>query len=320
MTTTHNIRTSVKDERLALKERARTYFETLQKKICKALEEIEGDKKFAEDRWEREGGGGGVTKVMEDGAVFEKAGVNVSTVFGVLPKAIAQKMQVQPSNFCATGVSLVIHPRSPMIPTVHANYRYFEHADGDSWFGGGSDLTPYYPYEEDIIHFHETLKKACDLHDSEYYSTFKKWCDEYFFIEHRGEARGVGGIFFDYLRGDGEMHFAFVQSVGDAFLDTYLPIVEKRKSEPWGEKEKAWQLLRRGRYVEFNLVYDRGTTFGLETKGRTESVLMSLPPRVEWKYNMHPQIGSREANLLGLLTNPRDWVSSTELLKNKRSS
>jgi coproporphyrinogen III oxidase len=163
------------------------------------------------------------------------------------------------------------------------------------------------------------LKQACDLHDSEYYPKFKKWCDEYFFIEHRGEARGVGGIFFDYLRGDGEKHFAFVQSAGDAFLEAYIPIVKKRKNEPWGERERAWQLLRRGRYVEFNLVYDRGTTFGLETKGRTESILMSLPPKVEWKYNMHPQSGSREAYLIELLTSPRDWVSSKEPLKSKRS-
>ena len=291
-----------------LAKRARTCFEQLQTKICRGLEEADGGGKFSADPWQRAEGGGGLTRVMEEGAVFEKAGVAVSTVSGVMPDAIARKMDVNPSRFFATGVSLVIHLRSPMIPTVHANYRYFEKEDGDAWFGGGSDLTPYYPYDEDIIHFHKTLKQACDPHDPTYYHRFKQWCDEYFFLTHRGEARGVGGIFFDYLRGNLEPDFAFVQSAGDAFLETYLPIVRKRKDEPYGADERAWQLIRRGRYVEFNLVYDRGTTFGLETSGRTESILMSLPPLVRWKYNPQIAQGSREARLMEILTHPRTWV------------
>lgn len=291
------------------------YFEQLQQRICDALQEFEPEQRFGEDRWERadgrhpdKSGGGGLTRVLEGGRVFEKAGVASSTVFGGLPESIALKMNVPPTTFYATGVSLIVHPLSPMVPSVHANLRYFEQAHGDCWFGGGCDLTPYYLHEEDIRHFHMTLKAACDRHNSEYYPRFKKWCDEYFFIKHREETRGVGGIFFDYLRGDAEDDFEFVKSVGDVFLDAYVPIVRRRMGEPWGERERQWQALRRGRYVEFNLVYDRGTMFGIETKGRVESILMSLPPKVEWHYNVHPAPHSPEAKLVAVLRSPREWV------------
>jgi coproporphyrinogen III oxidase len=298
-----------------LSERARSYFEQLQQRICSALEVFEPEKRFTEDRWEKadsrhsdKSGGGGLSRVLEGGKVFEKAAVLSSTVFGGLPEALALKMNVPPTNYYASGISLIIHPLSPMVPTVHANFRYFEQEHGDRWFGGGTDLTPFYPYDEDIKHFHSTLKAACDKSNAEYYSKFKKWCDEYFYIKHRDEARGVGGLFFDYLRGDVEQHFQFVKGVGDVFLDSYVPIVKKRMDEKWGEQEKAWQSLRRGRYVEFNLVYDRGTTFGLETKGRIESILVSLPPRVEWRYNVQPEPNSREAKLVDLLRTPKEWV------------
>jgi len=291
-----------------LAEKARSYFEGLQRTICSALEEIDRRGKFNEDHWDRPEGGGGITRVFEEGLVFEKAGVNTSTVFGKLPDTLAAKMQTSPTHFLATGISLVLHPRSPKIPTVHANFRYFEKADGDAWFGGGADLTPYYPFEDDVRHFHRVFKSACDLHGADLYPRFKKWCDEYFFIKHRKEARGVGGLFFDYLRGDLQQHFAFVQSVADVFLEAYTPIVNKRIHEPWGDRERDWQLYRRGRYAEFNLVYDRGTLFGLETNGRVESILMSLPPVAHWRYNVKPDPGSPEALLLDYLSTPREWT------------
>ncbi|MBI5471145.1 MAG: oxygen-dependent coproporphyrinogen oxidase [Ignavibacteriae bacterium] len=298
-----------------LAERARSYFEGLQQKICLALESFESDKKFVEDRWEKadgrnadKSGGGGMSRVLEGGKVIEKGGVLTSTVFGGLPESLALKMNIPPTTYYATGISLIIHPLSPMAPTVHANFRYFEQAHGDSWFGGGIDLTPFYVHEEDIKHFHATLKTACDKINGEYYPRFKKSCDEYFYLKHREEARGVGGLFFDYLRGEQEHYFEFVQTIGDSFLDAYLPIIDRRMNEPWGERERAWQLLRRGRYVEFNLVYDRGTTFGLETKGRIESIFVSLPPKVEWHYNAAPEPGSREARLVEILKSPREWV------------
>jgi coproporphyrinogen III oxidase len=298
-----------------LAERTRAYFEQLQQTICSALESLEPEKRFTDDRWEKadarhsdKSGGGGLSKVLEGGKVFEKAGVLTSTTYGGLPEALALKMNVPPTNYYATGISLIIHPLSPMAPTVHANFRYFEQEHGDSWFGGGTDLTPYYLYEEDVKHFHSTLKSACDKHNGDYYPRFKKWCDEYFYVKHREEARGVGGVFFDYLRGDAEHYFEFVKSVGDVFLDAYLPIVKKRMNESWGEKEKQWQAVRRGRYVEFNLVYDRGTMFGLETKGRIESILVSLPPKVEWHYNVQPEPNSREARLVEILRHPKSWV------------
>jgi coproporphyrinogen III oxidase len=276
--------------------------------LCDTLEDLDGVGTFVEDPWHRVEGGGGVTKVLSEGAVFEKAGVAVSTVSGMMPENMARKMNVAPANFLATGVSVVIHPRSPMVPTVHANFRYFETDDADAWFGGGTDLTPYYPFDADIIDFHRAVKAACDKHHPEYYPRFKKWCDDYFFLKHRGESRGVGGIFFDYLRGNLERDFTFVQSCGVAFVEAYLPIVRKRVTEPYGADERAWQLQRRGRYVEFNLLYDRGTVFGLETQGRTESILMSLPPLVQWHYNVRPAQGTREARLLELLARPRDWA------------
>lgn len=247
---------------------------------------------------------------MRGGAVFEKAGVNFSAVEGPLSEALQKAMHVGPANYFATGLSLVLHPASPMIPTVHANFRYFELSTGDAWFGGGTDLTPYYLFNQDAEHFHRTLKAACDRHSPDYYPRFKKWCDEYFVIKHREESRGIGGIFFDYLRGtpdELEQIFSFVQDCGNAFLPSYIPIVEHCRALPFGEKEKQWQLIRRGRYVEFNLVYDRGTLFGLETRGRTESILMSLPALAAWEYDFQVDLGSREAELVEVLRRPREW-------------
>jgi len=290
------------------KEDIRESFESLQDTICSTLESVDGTARFSEDTWNRDGGGGGKTRVMESGAVFEKAGVNSSTVWGELPEKMAKRMEVEVDDFFATGISLVIHPDNPMVPTIHMNLRYFEMQSGKFWFGGGIDLTPYYIYEEDGQHFHQTLKIACDKHDPDYYSRFKKWCDEYFYIKHRDETRGIGGIFFDYLTGSNESLFSFVNEVGEAFLPSYIPIVERRMNETYTDEEKNWQLIRRGRYVEFNLVYDRGTLFGLETKGRIESILMSLPPYVSWKYDHRPVSGSRESELLQVLKHPRSWI------------
>lgn len=294
------------------------FFRRLQQEIRAVLEEADGVGKFSLDPWERPGGGGGTACVLQEGQVFEKGGVNVSEVFGQLPERLVRTMNVATPGFYATGISLVLHPRSPMIPTVHMNYRYFEQQDGTSWFGGGSDLTPYYPEEEDIVHFHRILKRACDAHDPGYYPRFKRWCDEYFYLRHRQECRGVGGIFFDYMKGDPVRNFAFVRSAADAFPGSYLPIVQRRRDTPWGDRERRWQLLRRGRYVEFNLVYDRGTLFGLETGGRTESVLMSLPPEARWEYAVQPAPGSPEAALVAMLSQPREWVIDDEGNKDRR--
>ena len=288
--------------------RAKTemYFKDLQDRISRSVEELDGSR-FREDSWSREGGGGGRTRILEEGAVFEKAGVNFSSVHGNLPEQFASKIPLGTgTEFFATGVSLVFHARSPMVPAVHANFRYLEKGDAQ-WFGGGMDLTPCYPYAEDATHFHHTIKQACDRHDADFYPRFKKWCDEYFFLKHRNEMRGVGGIFFDYIQGDRDKHFDFVQDVGNVFLDAYLPVVKRRLNEPYGERERQYQLYRRGRYVEFNLLYDRGTIFGLETRGRTESILMSLPPLVRWVYNFKPQPGSREEKALEFYQ-PRDWA------------
>lgn len=300
-----------------LKDRARDFFALLQDEICAALEALDGAAQFREDLWQREGGGGR-TRVIEDGALFEKGGVNFSAVHGNFDEAFAERMPIgSGTEFFATGVSLVLHPLNPMVPTVHANFRYLERGSG-GWFGGGSDLTPYYPDREDAVHFHHTLKAVCDRFDPAYYPRFKKWCDEYFYLQHRDEARGIGGIFFDYLPGQGhseaanaiskiEEVFAFVQSAGRAFLPAYLPIVERRRGESYTEREREFQLIRRGRYVEFNLVYDRGTTFGLETRGRTESILMSLPPLVRWVYDYRPEPHSREA-LAWEFFKAQDWL------------
>ncbi|MGB2869990.1 MAG: oxygen-dependent coproporphyrinogen oxidase [Bacteroidota bacterium] len=289
-------------------EQVQSYFEQLQTTICTKLEQVDGKKKFVEDVWRHAEGGGGKTRVLAGGGVFEKAGVNTSAVSGRLSEDLARRLEVKPQNFQATGISLVLHPTSPMIPTVHANYRYFRLETGDAWFGGGADLTPAYLFEDDARHFHATLKRVCNHHDPTYYPKFKKCCDEYFLIKHRNETRGIGGIFFDYLREDVEKLFAFVKDCGDSFLEAYVPIVKRRRTEPWGESERQWQLLRRGRYVEFNLVYDRGTVFGLETQGRTESILMSLPPFARWEYGAEARIGSREEELMKVLRKPREWV------------
>lgn len=293
-------------EQLSL--RAAEYFRHLQEEICTRLELVDTKRSFHRDAWKHHETGGGITCVMEDGKVFEKAGVNYSSVESKLSEVLALRMKTTPQSIRATGISLVLHPCSPMVPTVHMNLRYLELENGDAWFGGGTDLTPCYIVEEDARHFHQTLKETCDRHDPAWYPRFKQWCDEYFFLAHRGEARGIGGIFFDYQRERLEDVFAFVRDLGSAFLPAYLPIVERRKNEPWGAGEKLWQLLRRGRYVEFNLICDRGTLFGLETKGRTESILMSLPPTVRWQYDYQPERNSREAALLEVLRTPKGWT------------
>jgi coproporphyrinogen III oxidase len=283
--------------------RAERFFQELQDTICSALERADGKAKFKSDPWQRPGGGGGLTRVMADGAVFEKGGVNTSSVHGQLKPDFAAQLPGDGLEFFATGISLVLHPLSPMVPTVHANFRCLRRGTA-LWFGGGADLTPYYPVLEDVLHFHRTWKRVCDAHDPTYYPRFKKWCDEYFYLPHRGETRGIGGIFFDQLSGN---VFEFVRDAGQSFVDAYLPIVEQRRRNAYGAEERQFQLLRRGRYVEFNLLYDRGTTFGLKTDGRTESILMSLPPLVRWEYDAHFPEGSREANLHDWLR-PRDWL------------
>ncbi len=283
------------------------YFRDLQDKICAALAELDGEKHFHEDSWDREGGGGGRTRVMIDGPFLEKGGVNFSEVFGEMSEEFATSVPGEGRNFTATGISLVLHPRNPMVPTVHANFRFLTKGE-QAWFGGGADLTPYYPYREDVIHFHKVWKRACENHAPvANYQKFKNWCDEYFFLKHRDEPRGVGGIFFDYLQGDLDALFAFVKEAGDAFLEGYLPIAERRKDEPYTDEHRAFQEFRRGRYVEFNLIYDRGTVFGLKTGGRIESILMSLPPVVRYLYDYHPEPGTREAELYEFLK-PRDWA------------
>jgi coproporphyrinogen III oxidase len=289
--------------------RASDFFQTLQDRICSALEGLDGQGKFREDSWQREGGGGGRSRVLSEGGVFEKAGVNFSEVFGRMGEEFAKQIPGEGLDFTATGISLVLHPRSPMVPTVHANFRFLSKGDRE-WFGGGADLTPYYPYREDVAHFHRIWKETCARHDPPVdYGRFKKWCDDYFFLPHRGEPRGVGGIFFDYLEGDWERLFAFVQDCGDHFLQAYLPIARRRQNEPYTDRDRAFQEFRRGRYVEFNLLYDRGTLFGLKTGGRVESILMSLPPVVRWIYDYHPEPGSREAELYDVFLKPRDWAS-----------
>lgn len=287
--------------------RAADYFRDLQDRICQALSQVDG-RPFHEDPWQREGGGGGRTRVLADGNVFEKAGVNFSEVFGEMSAEFAAQVPGEGRHFTAAGISLVLHPRSPMVPTVHANFRFLTKGEKE-WFGGGADLTPYYPYREDAIHFHKTWKTVCTRHPAPVdYARFKKWCDDYFFLHHRQEPRGVGGIFFDYLEGDFERLFAFIRDAGDRFLDAYLPIVHRRKDEPYTPDQRAFQEFRRGRYVEFNLIYDRGTLFGLKTGGRTESILMSLPPIVRFRYDYRPEPGSREAELYEVLQ-PRDWAN-----------
>lgn len=294
-----------------IRRRSGTYFRQLQDRICETLTHLDGVGLFREDRWEREGGGGGLTRVMQAGAVFEKGGVNFSDVWGQLPAEFAAHIPGEGRDFTATGISLVLHPRNPHVPSVHANFRFMTKGK-KCWFGGGADLTPYYPRRQDVIHFHRVWKRVCERHPPPVdYNHFKRWCDEYFFLTHRNEARGVGGIFFDYLEGDLNALLNFVQDAGNAFLDAYLPIVQRRKDEPYTERQREFQEFRRGRYVEFNLVYDRGTVFGLKTGGRTESILMSLPPVVRWLYDYHPQPGSPEAELYEYLK-PRDWANEPD--------
>jgi coproporphyrinogen III oxidase len=299
------------------KEKFISFIHALQDDICIQLEKFEPTERFQQDTWEREGGGGGRSRVISNGIVFEKGGVNTSIVHGALPDPMRKQFETNHSQFFACGISLVIHPRNPHVPTVHANYRYFELYDqdgnvADCWFGGGSDLTPFYLYDEDAKHFHTSLKKACDSIDSVFYPKFKQDCDDYFFIRHRSESRGVGGIFYDYLRPDEnhspENYLLLARACGEALMMGYQPIVEKRKDLPYGDAERQWQLYRRGRYVEFNLVQDRGTLFGLKTNGRVESILMSLPPLARWEYDYHPVSGSKEDTLLQVLKKPVSWV------------
>ena len=296
----------------SLARRMQAFVEELQGTIRHRLEQVDGKGTFWSDRWERPRGGGGLTAVMEDGAVFEKAGVNTSAVYGDLPERMARALEVESRPFFATGISLVIHPHSPFVPAVHANFRYFalganlEQPD-DQWFGGGSDLTPCYPFLEDARHFHTVWKEVCDAHSVADYGRFKQECDRYFYLPHRKETRGVGGIFFDYQRDLPEETFRFVRAAGEAFLEAYLPIVKRRMSRTFGERERTFQEIRRGRYVEFNLLYDRGTRFGIETEGRTESILISLPPRAQWHYDRNPEAGSDEEAALAFFE-PRDWI------------
>ncbi|WP_071517251.1 oxygen-dependent coproporphyrinogen oxidase [Geitlerinema sp. PCC 9228] len=318
-------------------QRVSKFMRSLQDEICQGLEQLDGDGRFQEDTWTREDGGGGRSRVMKAGSVIEQGGVNFSEVWGskLPPSILKQRPEAEGHQFYATGTSMVIHPRNPYLPTVHLNYRYFE-AGPVWWFGGGADLTPYYPQAEDAVHFHRTLKETCDRHHQDYYRVFKPWCDEYFYIKHRQEMRGVGGIFFDYQSSDGELYqgphpegpaaqisqqvgpvrdrsweslFAFVQDCGRAFLPAYQPIVERRQDTPYSERERNFQLYRRGRYVEFNLVYDRGTIFGLQTNGRTESILMSLPPMVRWEYGYQPEPNTPEAELYEVFLKPQDWAN-----------
>ena len=293
------------------------YIRSLQDTLTEALEAVDGTATFQEDQWERPEGGGGRTRIIENGSVFEKGGVNISAVHGPLAPAMQKYFNVGEVNFFACGLSLVIHPKNPMVPTVHANWRYFEMYDPegntiDQWFGGGQDLTPYYLFEEDAKHFHQVSKNACDKHDASFYVEYKKKCDEYFWNAHRHEARGIGGLFFDYLKSTEEKSiedwYNFVTEVGNSFLDAYVPIVERRKDLNYHQNHRDWQEVRRGRYVEFNLVHDKGTLFGLKTNGRIESILMSLPPHVQWKYDHHPEKGSEEEKLLEVLKKPVDWV------------
>ncbi|WGV26467.1 oxygen-dependent coproporphyrinogen oxidase [Halotia branconii] len=319
------------------KTRVRQFMQRLQEEISQKLTELDGVGKFNEDGWERPEGGGGRSRVLRDGAIFEQAGVGFSEVWGdhLPPSILAQRPDAEGHSWYATGTSMVLHPRNPYVPTVHLNYRYFE-AGPVWWFGGGIDLTPYYPFAEDAIHLHQTLKQACDQHHPEYYPVFKRWCDEYFYLKHRDETRGVGGLFFDYQHSQSGLYagpdphgtaaaysnqvgtpaprsweelFAFIQDCGRSFLPAYVPIVERRHGMEYGDRERNFQLYRRGRYVEFNLVYDRGTIFGLQTNGRTESILMSLPPLVRWEYGYKPEPNSPEAQLYETFLKPQDWVN-----------
>lgn len=298
------------DQNAAIAE-VKNYLLDLQNRICQFLEIEDGQAKFIEDEWQHTEGGGGKSRVLTDGKVIEKAGVNFSHVYGksLPPAATAARPELANSSFQALGVSLVIHPLNPYVPTTHANVRFFIADNGHWWFGGGFDLTPYYGFIEDCQHWHQTAKAACDPFGSGVYSHFKKWCDDYFYLKNRQEPRGIGGLFFDDVNVWGfEKSFAFMRSVGDHFIKAYQPILAARKQHPFGERERQFQLYRRGRYVEFNLLYDRGTLFGLQSGGRTESILMSLPPLVSWKYNWQPEKGTDEAKLYEEFLVKKEWV------------
>ncbi|HKY92939.1 MAG TPA: oxygen-dependent coproporphyrinogen oxidase [Nevskiaceae bacterium] len=291
-----------------------TFLRDLQNRICEALEEADGSKTFSRDEWTRAEGGGGVSRIFEDGALFERAGVGFSLVHGpsLPPSATAARPDLAGRGFRAMGVSLVLHPRNPYVPTTHMNVRFLvaERAEDPPvwWFGGGYDLTPYYPFEEDAQHWHRVAKNACKRFGNDVYPRLKKWCDDYFYLRHRQECRGVGGLFCDdWTAGGFAEAFSLIRAIAESFLPAYLPIVKRRRDTPYGERERHWQCVRRGRYVEFNLVWDRGTLFGLQSGGRTESILMSMPPEARWRYDVHPEEGSPEAQLLEMLK-PRDWV------------
>jgi coproporphyrinogen III oxidase len=297
-------------------EQVNHYLKSLQDKICDALEQADGKSTFKEEAWQRPGGGGGRSRVLRDGAVLEQGGVGYSHVFGeqMPASATAHRPELAGRNFNACGVSLVMHPRNPYVPTSHANVRFFiaekEGAEPVWWFGGGFDLTPFYPFDDDIKHWHQVAHDALQPFGDELYPKFKKWCDDYFWLKHRDETRGVGGLFFDDLNQRGfDESFAIMRAVGDAYLEAYLPIIARRKDTPYGEREREFQLYRRGRYVEFNLVWDRGTLFGLQTGGRTESILMSMPPLARWEYGYQPESGSPEAKLYTDYLRPRDWLT-----------
>ena len=295
-----------------MKTEINTQFKKLQDQICLGLEKINTSSKFSEDLWERHGGGGGRSRILSEGKVIQKGGVNFSEVSGPTPEAILKSLDLPPSDFYATGVSIVIHPVNPWVPIIHMNVRYFEMSDGTYWFGGGIDLTPHYVIESDAVFFHKQLKEICDQHDSGYYAQFKKWADDYFFIKHRNETRGIGGIFFDRLSSqeayEKEQLWQFVLSLGSGFLPIYTELISRNRDRPFTKAQQDWQYLRRGRYVEFNLVLDKGTKFGLDTDGRTESILMSLPPFASWEYNHQPEKDSEEERLLSILAKPKDWI------------
>lgn len=297
------------------KEEITEWFRKLQDDICNSLESLDGKAVFREDRWDRNEGGGGRSRVITEGNVIEKGGVNFSAVHGQTPAKILEALELATADFYATGVSIVLHPYNPMVPIIHMNVRYFEMSNGTWWFGGGIDVTPHYVVEEDARFFHKLLKKTCDAHDLTYYEQFKKWADDYFFIRHRDETRGIGGIFFDRLSEVKAGHtkqsrWDFVKEVGKTFIPAYSELVNRHKDDPYTDEHKAWQSLRRGRYVEFNLVWDKGTKFGLDTNGRTESILMSMPPGAQWEYNHLPEQGSEEAKTLSLLKKDIDWINA----------
>ena len=298
-------------------DQVKAYLQDLQNRLCAEFEQLDGAATFIRDSWERSAGGGGESRVLSGGQIFEQAGVGFSHVFGneMPPSATKHRPELAGKQFQAVGVSLVLHPNNPYVPTTHANFRFFSAGEKNPvwWFGGGFDLTPYYPFREDVVHWHQTARASCDPFGEDLYPRYKEWCDRYFYLKHRDEPRGVGGLFFDDLNEAGfETSFAFLRSVGDSFLDAYVPIVKRRSDHPFGDRQREFQLYRRGRYVEFNLIYDRGTLFGLQSGGRTESILMSLPPQVRWEYNWQPEPGSPEEELYRDYLKANDWLGEAK--------